>query len=620
MRILPEFKKPKWKFKKMKMESLEDIDTSNYTQNVKKEDAIKEKKNKYEKTNYETIKEIFDKNIVKYANKVFLTEKFNAKENFEEITFKEFGEDVIALGTALENEYSLKGERIVIIGENTYYWYVSYMAMLCGAEIAVPVDKELPVNEIENVINRSKATAVIYSTKKKDSIKKVQDKLPKVKYFIEMNSDDKLEGREIGIKTIIDQGKKMIANGDESYKNIVINPDEFKVLIFTSGTTSNSKGVMINSRNLAENINAVSTYVYLDENDRLFSVLPLHHTYESSIGFLLPFATGASVAVCQGLKYIVPNLKETKPTALIAVPLLIESLYNKINKTIEKSGKLGIVNSMIHVTNALKTMGVDIKKKVFNEIYENLGGNIRIIVSAAAPIDPKVGKWVQDIGISFLQGYGLTETAPIAALTPEFDARVGSAGKAVNCAELKIDNPNEKGEGEVLIKSKTLMLGYYEDEEATNEVIEVNENGERWFHSGDVGYLDGDGYLYITGRIKNVIVTQNGKNIYPEEIEIMLNKIPEIKESMVYGKEVEGEKELIITAKVIPDFEEINIKYGKDLSDEKVHDIIWEKIKNDVNRELTSYKAIKKLEIKKDEFVKTTTMKIKRYVEINKDK
>jgi len=349
----------------------------------------------------------------------------------------------------------------------------------------------------------------------------------------------------------------------------------------------------------------------------LFSVLPLHHTYEASIGFLLPFAHGASIAVCQGLKHIVNDLSETNPTAMIAVPLLIESLYKKINKNIEKSKKAGLVNSMIHVTNALKGIGVDIKKKVFNEIYANLGGNIRIIVSAAAPIDPKVGKWVQDIGITFLQGYGLTETAPIAALTPEYDTRVGSAGRAVNCAELKIDNPNEKGEGEILIKSKTLMIGYYEMDEETNKVIEIDENGDRWFHSGDVGYLDEDGFLYITGRTKNVIVTQNGKNIYPEEIELMLGEVKEIKECMVYGKEVEGEKELIITVKVIPNMDEINAIYGKDLSDDEIYNIIWERIK-EVNRKLTSYKAIKKLEIKKDEFEKTTTMKIKRYVEINK--
>jgi len=253
------------------------------------------------------------------------------------------------------------------------------------------------------------------------------------------------------------------------------------------------------------------------------------------------------------------------------------------------------------------------KRKVFNEIYENLGGRIRIIVSAAAPIDPKVGKWVEDIGITFLQGYGLTETAPIAALTPEFRPKVGSAGKAVICADIKIDSPNENGEGEILIKSSTLMLGYYEDKEATDDVIK-----DGWFHSGDIGYLDDEGFLYITGRCKNVIVTQNGKNIYPEEIELLLGKIPEISECMVYGKkENDKEKELIITAKVIPNYDEIKEKYGENLDEEKIKKIIWDKIK-DVNRTLTSYKAIKQLEIKNGEFEKTTTMKIKRYKEISK--
>lgn len=622
MRILKDFKIPNFKFDKIKMKDIENIEEVKVDyERLQKKQIIKEKRKQrgYETTNYKTIKEVFDRTREKYASNIFMLEKFNPKEQFTKITYQEFSEDVIGLGTALRNKYNLAEERIVIIGENTYHWYVSYMAMLCGVGIAVPVDKELPANELENVINRSRATAVIYSPKKKDVIKKVQDKLPTVKYFIAMYSDDKLEGREVGFNTVLKEGKEMVQKGDDSFSKIEIDPEEFKVLIFTSGTTSNSKGVMLCNRNLAENINAVNPYVRLYETDRFFSVLPLHHTYESSIGFLLPISRGSSIAVCQGLKHIVSDLKETNPTALLAVPLLIESLYKKINQTIEKSGKTALVNSMMHVTNALKNVGIDIKKKVFAEIYENLGGNLRFVVSAAAPIDPKVGKWLQDLGIGFLQGYGLTETAPIAALTPEYDARVGSAGKAVVCAELKIENPNEKGEGEVLIKSSTLMLGYYEDEEATEEVIEVDKHGNRWFHSGDVGYLDKDGFLYITGRIKNVIVTQNGKNIYPEEIELMLGEVPEIKECMVYGKEVEGEKELIITVKVIPNMEEIEAKHGKNLSEKEIYNIIWDKIK-EVNHKLTSYKAIKKLEIKTDEFVKTTTMKIKRYVEINKDK
>ena len=426
MRILKEFKVPNFKFKKIKMQDVENIEDVkvDYERLQKKREIEQKRKQKgYETSDYKTIKEVFDISREKYKDNIFILENFTPKGEFTKISYKEFTDDVIALGTVLTNKYNLKDERVVIIGENTYNWYVSYMAMLCGVGIAVPVDKELPANEIENVIQRSRATAVIYSTKKKDIIKKVEDKLPQVKYFIQMNSDDKLLGREVGFNTIIEQGKEMVKNGDDSFSKIEIDPEEFKVLIFTSGTTSNSKGVMICNRNLAQNINAVNPYVKLHETDRLFSILPLHHTYESTIGFLLPFAKGSSIAVCQGLKYIVPNLKETKPTALLAVPLLIENLYKKINQTIEKSGKTAMVNSMMQITNALKNVGVDIKKKVFKEIYENLGGNLRFVVSAAAPIDPKVGKWMQDLGIIFLQGYGLTETAPIAALTPQYDSR-----------------------------------------------------------------------------------------------------------------------------------------------------------------------------------------------------
>lgn len=621
MRILKDFKVPNFKFPKFHLKELDEIDEVkvDYEKVKKAEENQKKKRTKnYDGTSFETVKEIFINSSKEFADRTFLLEKFNPKEDWTEITYNQFKNEVIGLGTALTRKLNLKDRRVVIIGENTHHWYVSYMTMLCGAGIAVPVDKELPENEIENVIKRAKASAVIFSTKKADIIKKVSERLPDVKYFIQMNSDQEIEGRFVGLDYLIEEGKALVNGADNSFMSIEIDPDEFKVLIFTSGTTSNAKGVMLCNRNLAQNVNAATAYVKLTPEDRLMSILPLHHTYESSIGFLLPFGIGASISVCQGLKHIVSDLQETKPTALLTVPLLVESLYRKINANIKKSKKDGLVNSMIHVTNALKVVGVDIKRKVFNEIYENLGGRLRIIVSAAAPIDAKIGKWVEDIGILFLQGYGLTETAPIAALTPDFEPKVGSAGKAVVGAKLRIDNPNENGEGEVLICSKTLMLGYYEDEEATKEAI-FEENGERWFHSGDIGYMDNEGFLYITGRSKNVIVTQNGKNIYPEEIELMLSKHTEIKECMVYGKEVEGEKELIITAKVIPNYEVIEEKYGKDLSEEEIYKIIWDKVK-EVNKELTSYKAIKKLEIKHDDFVKTTTMKIKRYEEIKKDK
>ena len=614
---LRDIKVPKMKFKKMKMNVMEELDKIDY-EKLEKKNLKKKRETPYEDmTHYKTVKEFFMQSVEKYPNEDCILEKPDHKTPYKITTYKEFKEDVFGLGTALINVLNLKDKKVIIIGETQYGWYVSYMAMLCGVGIAVPTDRELPTNELENIVRRSKASAIIYSPKKEEDIQKIKERVPEVEYFIEMKSDKKLEEKDVGLQYLIDLGKAIIKSGDNSFEKIEIDPEEFKILFFTSGTTSNAKGVMLNNRNLAENINAVSAYVKLYPIDMLFSVLPLHHCYESTIGFLLPMATGASVAVCEGLRYIVPNLQEAKPTAILTVPLLVESLYKKINEKIVKSKKDKMVNTMISVTNALKGAGIDIKKKVFKEIYDNLGGNLRIIVSAAAPIDKKVGNWLEDIGISFLQGYGLTETAPISALTPEYKPCVGSAGKAIVQADIKVKDPNENGEGELLIKTPTLMMGYYEDEEETKKVID--EDG--YFNSGDIGYIDEDGYIFITGRSKNVIVTQNGKNIYPEEIEMLLDKVDEIKESMVYGKKPEAdskkeEKELIITARVLPDYEKIEELHGK-LSEKEIYDMIWKNIK-EVNKKLTSYKAIKALEIKEGEFEKTSTMKIKRYKELNK--
>ena len=624
---------PKMKFGKIKMQGVEELEEVDIDyEKLQKENLKKKRTEPYEHTNYKTVKEFFYRSVELYSERTCILEKPDHKSEYKEITYSEFKDDVEALGTAMIQLLNQKDKRVIIIGETQYGWYTSYMAMLCGVGIAVPVDRELPANELENIIKRSKATAIIYSSKKEDDIKKIRDNIPDVEYFIEMKSDKPLKGKDVGIDYLIDSGKRIIKSGDDSFKNIEIDPEEFKVLIFTSGTTSNSKGVMICNRNLAENINAITAYVMLYPTDRLFSVLPLHHTYESTIGFLYPISQGASVAICEGLRYIVPNLQEAHPTAILTVPLLVENIYKKINESIVKSHKEKLVNSMIHVTNVLKSVGIDSKKKVFKDIYDNLGGNLRIIVSAAAPIDKKVGKWLEDIGILFIQGYGLTETAPISAVTPDYKPNAGSAGKTIVQADIKVDNPNEKGEGEILIKTPTLMLGYYEDEEETKKAI--TEDG--YFRSGDIGYVDDEGYVYITGRSKNVIVTQNGKNIYPEEIELLLDKEPEIKESMVYGKSPEEQvensgdtkkkskkdkkenKELIITARIIPNMDEIKKIHGDELTEEEIHDIIWNKVKI-VNKKLTSYKAVKEIEIKEGEFEKTSTMKIKRYKELQKN-
>ena len=616
------FKMPKIKFGKIKMNTIENIEELKIDPDKIEPEPIKKRTEPYEGTDYKTVKEFFYRSVKLYPNEDCILEKPDKKTPYKITTYKEFYDDVNALGTALIKILNQKDKRIVIIGETQYDWYLSYMSILCGAGIAVPIDIELPLNELENVIKRAKATTVIYSQRKEDDINKIRDNLTDVEYFVEMKSDKHLDGKNVGIKKLVEMGKKIVSSGDDSFSKIEIDPEEFKVLIFTSGTTSNSKGVMICNRNLAANINGITPYVRIYPTDRMFSVLPLHHTYESTIGFLYPLSQGASIAICQGLRYIVSDMKEAQPTAVLVVPLLVETIYKKINESIKKSHKEAIVQSMITITNLMKNVGVDIKKKVFKEIYDNLGGNLRIIVSAAAPVDKKVGKWYQDIGILFLQGYGLTETAPITAVTPEYKTQVGSAGRAIIQADVKVDNPNENGEREILIKSPTLMLGYYEDEEEKKKAI--TEDG--YFRSGDIGYIDDDKFIYITGRSKNVIVTQNGKNIYPEEIEIMLGKIPEIKEVMVYGKTPEGEqanrkdeKELIITARVIPNLEEIENIHGPNKTNEEIYDIIWKHIK-DVNKQLTSYKAVKELEIKQGEFEKTSTMKIKRYKELNGDK
>ena len=619
---LNEIKLPHLKLKKLEMNDIIHLDELGLDFTKKSSHARPVPKGgRYEESHYETVKEIFRYGTETFRDRVFILDKDKPRDKeFREYTYGDFREDVEALGTALTAKYMEKGAPLAIIGENQYDWYVSYMTALTGAGIAVPLDKELPDNEIEITLNRSKAEAVIFSAKLKDRILKLREKgrLPYVRTYVVMKSGDLLDDNVVGFDEVVREGKELIAGGDRSFIDTETDPDEFRALFFTSGTTSDAKGVMATSRQLANNINAVSAYVRINEQDRFFSVLPLHHTYESSIGYLLAVAYGSSIAVNQGLRYITQDLKDTRPSILIAVPLLIEHLYESIQKNIRKSKKEKIVESMMHTAKVLKGMGVDIRRRVFKEIYDGLGGNLEYIVSAAAPLDPKIGQWLTDLGIIFLQGYGLTETCPISAVTPEYDTRVGSAGKTIINGEIRVSNPDENGDGELVISTNTLMMGYFEDEAATNDAIEVDENGRRWFYSGDIGHVDEDGFVYITGRIKNVIVTQNGKNIYPEELEQLILENHDFSDCMVYGKEVPGEKELIVTARVIPNYDRLKEVYG-DISTEEIYKLLLHDIR-DVNKKTTNYKAIKSLEIKDGDYIRTSTKKIKRYREIKEGK
>ena len=566
--------------------------------------------------NYTTIKEMFLGSIDKYANEVGFLEKRPGHKEFRNITYKEFGEDVIALGTALVEKLGLEGERIAVIGENSYEWAVSYFSVACGAGIVVPIDKELPSNEIENLVRRSEAKAIFYSPRKREVIEEVKKTDTNLKYFIELYpTEDKtpvnIDEENHTIDELIECGKGM---DSKRYLDIKIDPEEFRILLFTSGTTQEAKGVMLTNRNIMSNLHAAIKIVHLYDGDRFFSVLPLHHSYESSIGMMIPIYNGLSIAYAGGLKSIANDLKETKPTIMLVVPALIENLVKKINREIDKKGKTKLVDYVIKATNMLGSLGWKMKKELLKDVHAALGGRVRLVVSAAAPIDPAIGKRIEDFGILFVQGYGLTETSPLAALVPFDNRKIASVGIAASCCEIKINEPNEEGIGEVFIKGENVTQGYYKNKEETEKAIT-----DGWFHSGDLGYFDKDGFLYLTGRSKNLIITGNGKNVYPEEIETLINKIGYVNESMVYAKpDPKDKNEQIIAVKVTLDDAYLKEKFGDNIpSDDELHELIWQEIK-EINHTLVPYKWVKELEIKKEDFVKTTTMKIKRYEEMKK--
>ena len=567
--------------------------------------------------NLKTIRDSFDLTTKELENKVGFLEKRPGKKEFREITYGEFRQNVTSIGAALIEKLGLKGERIAIIGENSYEWAVSYYSVVCGAGLVVPLDKELPAQEIANLVNRSKAKAIFFSSRKRDLINSIREQVTNLQCYIELYSDENaLENTFKGKNDYtFDELLEIGSKYDESVlMNVAIDPEEFKILLFTSGTTAESKGVMLTNKNIIENIEAAISEVSLYDDDRFFSVLPLHHSYESTVGMMIPIYCGLSIAYAGGLKSIANDLKDTHPSVLLGVPALIEKLIKKVLDTIEKQGKTKLVNTMIRITNALGKPGYKLKRKVFKSVLDGLGGKIRLIVSAAAPIDPEIGNKIEGFGIIFLQGYGLTETSPLATIVPDTDRRFGSVGIPGKCCKIKIHEPNEEGIGEVWIKGTNVTQGYYENEEETARSIT-----DGWFHSGDLGYVDKDGFLYLTGRCKNLIITGNGKNVYPEEIETLVNKIPYVNESLVYAKQdPRDENEQIIAVKVTLDEAYLKDKFGKNIpNDDEMHDLIWAEIK-EVNKKLSGFKWIKDLEIKKEDFVKTTTMKIKRHEELKK--
>ena len=556
-----------------------------------------------------TLKDIIVKKCEQYASNVAFLEKNKVTKKFEEITYAKLKEDTMALATVLVKKYKLQGQKIAVIGENSYKWYVSYLAATTGVGVVVPLDKELPANEIENLLNRSKAGCIIYSSKKEDVIFEIKKKVSKDVIFINMDKE-KTDDNSLAFCDVIAEGRKYLESGDTTYMDYEFSSSDFKILLFTSGTTATAKGVMLCHRNVVSVLEGAPGLLKINERDRFFSVLPMHHIYESIVGCMYALCNGSSVGICTGLKYVSQELQEIKPSIIVGVPLLLEHMYAKIEKNIKAQGKEKLVRKMIKLTDSLGSVGYKLKKKVFKQIHEALGGRLRTVLVSAAPVPKELVINFEAFGFNVLQGYGLSETAPVVAGTPEKNRVAGTVGFASNC-EIKLENMDEKGVGEILVCGENVMLGYFEDDKATREAIV-----DGWFHTGDLGYMDNKGNLIITVRCKSVIVTPNGKNIFPEEIENEIAKFPEIKECLVFGEETKDDT--VISAVVTLDEEYLKEKYGKNIPDiNKIKEIIWEKIK-DLNKKMVSYKAVKNLKIRTTDFAKTTTMKIKRFLESNK--
>lgn len=549
------------------------------------------------------IKDLVNSSAEIYQNKAAYLVK-NSMREYEEVSFNQAKKNMDELGTALIN-LGLKGEKIAVIGENRYEWAISYLAVICGTGIVVPLDRMLPENEIESCLKRGEVTAVIYSDRVKDEIMNISERLDNVKYFIGMDLKEEV-GKFKSLELLLKRGRTLLDEGNRDFLDAEIDVNEVAEILFTSGTTSESKAVMLSHNNLAFNIMNQCSMLYIDDKDIFLSILPIHHVYECVCGFLTPFYRGCTVAYCEGLKYIQKNMQEAKVTMMLGVPLIFETMYRKIWKEIEKQGKEKLVKSMIKITNALGPVGKKMKKKVFKSIYDQFGGNIRLFIAGAAAINPEVSKGFKDFGILALQGYGLSECAPIVALNPNTCPKDDAAGLPLFNTDVKIVDKNKEGVGEIVTKGEHVMLGYYKDEKATKEVMK-----DGYFYTGDLGYLDEEGYVHITGRKKNVIITKNGKNVYPEEIEGLLNDLPYVKETMVYGKKEKND--ILLSVQVLVDKDKIKEEKG-DISEEQVKDIIWSEIKK-VNEGLVQYKRIKNLELRDKEFEKTTTMKIKRYKE-----
>ena len=524
------------------------------------------------------------------------------KGKYQIFTHEEVREMVDSLGTALI-DLGLKGKRIAIIGENRYEWEIAYLSIVCGTGIVVPLDKSLPEKELESLVERSEVEAIFYTQKNANSVEKIKfNENNKLKHLICMDFENHSKGI-YSQKELIEKGKKLIKDGHREFMDAKIDPEVMNMMLFTSGTTSKSKVVKLSHKNICSNLMDIGSVLDVTSQDTFLSVLPIHHVFECTVGFLFALYNGAQIVFCDGLRHIVENLKEYEVSVMACVPAIYERIFMMIRKNIEKQGKLELT---LKHEEKYKNFPMKDKKKVFKEIHDILGGRVKLFISGAASLDPKIEKKYRLLGINLVQGYGLTETSPIVAIGTNKYYRTGSIGKTVPSVEAQLVNENEEGVGELIVKGPNVMMGYYEDEKATNAVI---KNG--WFYTGDLAKIDEEGYIYICGRKKSVIVLKNGKNIFPEEMENLVNKIEGVNESFIFGKQLSEDKENIkINVEIVFDRKTVEDVY-KVKTDAEIYEAISSKIK-EINKTIPKYKAIRGLILTEKPLIKTPTNKIKR--------
>ena len=565
---------------------------------------------KSRKMKFTDLKDMLNQTGEVYGDRPAYIFKTEEKGKFRTITHKEFRENINALGTTLI-QMGLKDKRIALISENRYEWELSYLAVASGVGVIVPLDKALPDNELESLILRSQVEAIIYSSKYDVIMNTLREKKnTNLKYFISMDLEENTQGI-YAEKALVEKGKKLLTDGNKTYIDAKIDSEKMGIMLFTSGTTAMSKAVMLSHKNLVTNVMDIIQRFDLTDEDRFLSFLPLHHVFECTVGFLYPISIGGSIAFCEGVKHMAENIKEFEITAMISVPAVFDIIYRKVMKTIEKKGKLANLEKGKKVSQFLLKMKIDLRKQLFKEVHESLGPKLKLVVTGGAALDSETEKGFNDLGFDVEQGYGLTETAPvIAAETPKC-RRLGSIGKKFPSVEVKIDDPDEEGIGELMAKGPSIMLGYYENEEATKSALE----SDGWFHTGDLARIDKDGYIYISGRKKSVIVLNNGKNVFPEEIETLLNKVEGIKETFVFEKK-EDDGDVKVCVEIVYDKELIKELYNIE-GEENIKEFLWDKVK-EVNKLMPKYKYVREMVITEEPLIKTTTLKIKRHEELKK--